>query len=129
MPGLNTDATVEQIARIKDETGDLVAAANERLQQTIADALTNEDSLEGFAYTTGSTNAEALASKAVPDGVAVLVTYAEGNAGAVYVGDSDTQPVKLTAVGDTVSLEVSDTSAIYVQTPTSGDGVGVLFEA
>ncbi|WP_436924953.1 hypothetical protein [Halosimplex amylolyticum] len=129
MPGLETDATVEKIARVKDQAGDLVAAANERLQQTIADALTNEDSLEAFEYTTSGTGAEALDANAVPDGVSVLVTFLEGNAGGVYVGDSGTQPVKLTAVGDTFVSEVSDTSAIYVQTPNGGDGVGVVFEA
>lgn len=89
----------------------------------------NWSSLNQFTHSTGGTSAEALPSNSVPDGVEIIVEYQESNSGTVYVGDSGTQESPLTATGDARTFKVSDTSAVYIQTPTSGDGVVVTYES
>jgi len=64
----------------------------------------------------------------VPEGVTALVEYKQGNSGTVYIGDESTQQSPLTAVGQSLQFAVTDTSIIYVRTPTAGDGVIVTFE-
>lgn len=90
--------------------------------------LGNWDTLDGFTYSTTSTNVEALPSHDVPDGVTVLVTYGRGNAGDVYVGTTDVQPATLSADAHSFAANVTDTAEVHVRTPNAGDSVGVLFE-
>lgn len=118
---LYSNSEVEEMKKVQDKDGNSVPPAN-------ANQLGNFSGLEQFVYSTSTTSAEALDSKTVPEGVTVLVEYNEGNAGTVYVGDSTTQASPLAAVGDGRAFRVNDTSTIYVQTPTSGDGVVVSFE-
>jgi len=125
---LLTSGQIEKLRGVIDRDGNFLPAADADKQQEISDRLGNQDGLTQIVYSTGSTNAEALDANAVPEGVTVLVEYAEGNAGNVYIGDSDTQQSALTAVGQGREMAVSDTSYIYVRTPTSGDRVVVTFE-
>lgn len=118
---LLTSGKIEKLRGVIDRNGDLRPPAN-------ADQLGNFPELEQFVYSTSGTSAEPLAAKDVPEGVTVLVEYAEGNSGTVYVGDSGTQQAPLTSVGDGRTFRVSDTSSIYIRAPTSGDGVVVSFE-
>jgi len=125
---LLTSGQIEKLRGVVDRAGDFRPPANADEQAKTNDRLGNFNGLEQFVYTTSGTTAEPLASKTVPEGVTVLVEYAEGNAGNVYLGDADTQQAPLTAVGSGREFRVSDTSAIHVRTPTSGDSVVVSFE-
>jgi len=124
---LDTNAKVEQIKRVIDSAGAVVAPATEQLQQQMRDALGNQDGLTAFDYATSGTDAEQLPSNAVPDGVSVLLQAPESNAAMVYVGSSGEQPIEMQPSG-TVTVDVSDTSAVYVRANSGGDGLGVLFE-
>jgi hypothetical protein len=125
---LDTNTNVEEMRQVQDGDGDTVPPANENEQQRIAEAVENEDGLSAFEHATSGTTPEPLPSNPVPEGIEVLVTYAVGNGDVVYVGDSGTQPVPLTDVGLGVTLNVTNTDQIYIQTPTAGDSVAVLFE-
>ena len=125
---LLTSGKIEKLRGVIDRAGDLRPPAHADLQEAIRDRLGNHDGLTQFVYTTGSTNAEALDSKSVPEGVTVLVEYKQGNSGTVYVGNDTTQESPLTATGQSLQFGVTDTSTIHVRTPTSGDGVVVTFE-
>ena len=125
--GLITRGKIEKLRGVVDRAGDFRPAANADLQATIRDFLGNRDGLTQFAYSTSGTTAEALDSKSVPGGVEVLVEYKQGNSGTVYVGNESTQEIALTATGQGRGFRVSDTSHIYVRTPTTGDGVVVSF--
>lgn len=124
---LDTTATVEQIRRVTDTAGNIVAPATEQLQQAIRDALGNQPGLTGFTHSTSGTTPEQLPANAVPDGVTVLLQADSGNSGPMQVGNNTVQPIDMPASG-TVTLDVSDTSAIYVAAHSSGDSLGVLFE-
>ncbi|GAB7012038.1 hypothetical protein [Halolamina salina] len=125
--GLITRGKIEKLRGVVDRAGDFRPAANADLQAKIRDFLGNRDGLTQFVYSTSGTTAEALDSKSVPGGVEVLVEYDQGNSGTVYVGDSDTQAIALTAAGQGRGFRVTDTSDIYVRTPNTGDGVIVSF--
>ena len=126
--GLDTNTEVQQIRKVQNEQGEQVSPATENQQKRIAEAAENNNGLTQLEVTTDGTAAEALPSFAVPDGVEVLVEYREANSGNVYVGDDTTQKAALTGVGDGRSFPVTDTSLIYIRTPTAGDGVIVTFE-
>ena len=126
--GLDTNTEVQQIRKVQNEQGEQVSPATENQQKEIADRVGNHTGLTQIEYTTAGTDAEALPSYAVPDGVEVLVEYREANSGNVYVGDDTTQKAALTGVGDGRSFPVTDTSLIHIRTPTAGDGVIVMFE-
>jgi hypothetical protein len=122
-----SSAKVEEIKGVLDSAGDIVAPATEGLQQQIRDRLGNWSGLGAFEHQTSSTSAEQLDSNSVPNGVEVVVQAQTTNSGSVFVGNSTNQPIELSK-GSHVSLNVTDTDKIHVQTPNSGDGVGVLFE-
>lgn len=131
---LDTTTDVTELDTVIDDAGNARSPTNLTVQkqietaiQTVKSSLGNQSGVTGFSYTTSSTNAEALTSKAVPEGIKVLVQANPGNSGKVWIGNSTVQPVYLDP-GGTTTLRVDDTSNIYIQTPTSGDGVGVLFE-
>jgi len=124
---IETTADVDSIKKVFDRENNPVAPSTEQLQQLLLDAVGNPDGLSAFEYSTSGTDAEALDSYAVPDGVEVLLYAPDSNGGWVYVGDDGTQPVPIKP-GGTLTLGVGDTGAIYVQTPTAGDTVGVLYE-
>lgn len=126
--GLITRGKIEKLRGVVDRAGDFRPAADADKQEAIRDRLGNHDGLSQFVYTTGGTSAESLDAKSIPSGVEVLVEYKEGNAGNVYVGDDTTQESPLTAVGQGRTFAVTDTSQIYIRTPTGGDGVVVTFE-
>ena len=126
--GLDTNTEVQQIRKVQNEQGEQVSPATENQQQEIADRVGNHGGLTQIEYTTGGTEAEPLPAQDVPDGVKVLVEYREANSGNVYVGDASTQLSALAQIGDFRSFPVTDTSLIYVRTPTAGDGVIVTFE-
>lgn len=125
---LETETQVDQLTTVEDENGKSVPPANENQQEQIRDRLGNFGGVAAFEYTTGGTAAEALDAHDVPDGVEVVISYLAGNSDVVNVGNSQAQPVTLTGPGQAVTLRVDDTSTVYIQTPTAGDGVGVLFE-
>lgn len=124
---LETNTKVERLNVVQDSEGNDAAPATEQEQQAISSALSNNDSLTAFNHATSGTDAEPLPENAVPDGVEVLMYAKDANGGFVWVGDSATQAVPIKP-GGSLTLAVSDTSAIYVRTPTSGDEVGVLYE-
>lgn len=126
--GLITRGKIEKLRGVVDRAGEFRPAANADLQAKIRDFLGNRDDLTQFVYTTSGTTAEALDAKSVPGGVEVLVEYQQGNSGTVFVGDDSGQEIALTAAGQGRGFRVSDTSAIYVRTPTAGDSVVVTFE-
>ncbi|TKX70952.1 hypothetical protein [Halorubrum sp. GN11GM_10-3_MGM] len=126
--GLDTNTEVQQIRKVQNEQGNQVSPATENQQKEIAGRLGNWNDLEQIEFTTDGTNAEPLPDNEVPQGVEILVEYREANSGNVYVGDDSTQLAPLTQVGDGRSFEVTETSLIYVRTPTAGDGVIVTFE-
>ena len=125
--GLITRGRIEQIRGVIDRAGEFRPAANADLQAKIRDFLGNRDGLTQFVYTTSGTSAESLDSKSVPGGVEVLVEYQQGNSGTVYIGDENTQESALTAAGQGRGFRVTDTSHIFVRTPTAGDAVVVSF--
>ncbi|GAB7094089.1 hypothetical protein JCM30237_12410 [Halolamina litorea] len=126
--GLFTLGKIERLRGVVDRAGDFRPAANADLQEKIRDFLGNRDGLTQFVYSTDGTAAEALDSKSVPGGVEALVEYQQGNDGVVFLGDENGQEIALTATGQGRSFRVSDTSVIYVRTPTAGDSVVVTFE-
>jgi hypothetical protein len=125
--GLQTDTNVERIRRVRDGEGNEVPAANATEQAETNKKLSN-GGLGSETYSTGTTDAEQLPAADVMDGGTVLVSPLDGNAGAVYVGGSKAQPHLLDGPGQSYEAEVSDVSEIYIQTPTSGDGVGITWE-
>ena len=125
---LLTSGQIDKLRGVVDRAGDFRPAADADKQEEIRDRLGNQDGLTQEVYSTSGTTAEALDAYSVPDGVEVLVEYAEGNAGNVYVGNDTSQQSALTAVGQGRTFGVSDTSHIYVRTPTAGDSVVVTFE-
>lgn len=126
--GIETRATITEQETVQTGDGDSAPPANENQQERIAEALENEDGLQAFEHATSGTTAEALPSNTVPEGIEVLVTYAAGNSDVVFVGDANSQVVPLTGVGLGVTVNVTNTDQIYIQTPTAGDSVAVLFE-
>ncbi|EMA57162.1 hypothetical protein [Halorubrum lipolyticum] len=126
--GLDTNTEVQQIRKVQNEQGDQVSPATEKQQMEIADRVGNHDGLTQIEVTTSGTDPEALPARDVPDGVEVLVEYREANSGNVYVGDENTQLSALAQIGDGRQFPVTDTSLIYIRTPTAGDGVIVTFE-
>jgi len=126
--GLDTNTEVQQIRKVQNEQGEQVSPATENQQKEIADRVGNHNGLTQIEFTTSEIDPEPLPANSVPDGVEVLVEYREANAGNVYLGDDSTQKAALTGVGDGRGFEVTDTSLIYVRTPTAGDGVIVTFE-
>jgi hypothetical protein len=126
--GLDTNTEVQQLRKVQNEQGDQVSPATENQQAEIADRVGNRGGLKQIEYTTDGTNPESLPSNEVPEGVEVLVEYREANSGNTYVGDDSTQQAPLTQVGDGRTFDVTDTSLIYIRTPTAGDGVVVTFE-
>jgi hypothetical protein len=125
--GLITRGKIDKLRGVVDRAGDIRPAATADLQEKIRDFLGNHDGLNQFVYSTSGTAAESLDSKSVPGGVEVLVEYQQGNSGTVYVGDSETQEIALAAAGQGRGFRVTDTSHIYVRTPTAGDSVVVSF--
>jgi len=123
---VESETSVEKIERVKDNQGNAQPAANEKQQQKTNDRLGNWDSVYGFTYSTESTNAEQLPANAVPNGTDVLIQADPGNSGRVYIGNDTDQPVSIAPEG-TATVPVTDTSAIHVRTPTSGDSVGVFW--
>jgi hypothetical protein len=126
--GLDTNTDVEKIQTVQDDNGSAVPPANATEQQATNDRLGNRDTLDSLSHTTGGTNAEALPSKTVPEGVTPLVVADTGNADTVFVGTADHQPVPLASAKDSFASNVRDTSEIYVRTPSAGDTVFVLWE-
>lgn len=126
---LNTTADVDEIEAVLDRNGDIRPAANADEQQATNDRLGNHDSLLSFSHTPSGSTAEALPAHSVPEGVKVLVMALDDNDASkrVYVGDSDSQDIPLKPENG-VALAVTDTSAIYIRAPTSGDGVAVIAE-
>lgn len=125
---LLTSGKIEKLRGVIDRSGNFLPPANADEQKATNDRLGNFDGLAQTVYTTSGTTAEALDPVTVPEGVEVLVEYQQGNSGTVYVGDSDTQEIALTAAGQGRGFRVTDTSHIYVRTPTAGDGVVITFE-
>ena len=126
--GIETNTEVERLKDVSDGEGGVTQPANRDEQTKTNERLGNQDSVTAFSHSTSGTTAESLESHPVPDGFKVVVTYDESNSGNVYVGGPDAQPVPLTGVGQAIEMRVTDTSEIYIRTPTGGDGVGVLFE-
>ena len=124
---LNTTTDVEQLSLVLDDSGNQRSPSNLSVQKEILAALDNQTSLGAFEHSTSGTTAEQLPSNAVPDGVSVLLQAPESNAATVYVGNSGSQPIEVQPSG-TVTLDVSDTSAVWVRANDEGDGLGVLYE-
>jgi len=124
---LQTTTDVEQLSLVLDDEGNNRSPANLTVQKEILAALDNQPSLGAFEHTTTGTTAEQMPSNAVPDGVSVLLQAPESNAATVYVGNGGAQPIEVQPSG-TVTVDVSDTSAVYVRANSGGDGLGVLFE-
>jgi len=118
---LETDTEVKEIQAVQDESGEAQPAATLR-------AVGNRDTLDGFVYTTGSTNDEALDSYPVPHGSDVLVVPDPANAGTVWVGPDGVTLAPLTDPGQSFSASVLDTGEIYVRAENAGDKVGVMWE-
>jgi hypothetical protein len=97
------------------------------MQVAIRDAIGNQPTLGAFNYATSSTDPEQLDSHAVEDGVSVLLQAPGSNGSKVYVGNESTQPIEVQP-GGSVTVQVTDTSAIWVKATTSGDQLGVLYE-
>lgn len=121
-----SDERLELVRTLLDSMDTDLSAIKTDADATAA-ANANKDSITTFDHTTSGTQAEALASNAVPDGTKVLVQAKSDNSGSVYVGNSTTQVIELSA-DQSITLEVSNTDLVHVQTPTAGDGVNVLFE-
>lgn len=113
---------------VEDSTGTQVDPATEQTASSVDGSLSNEPNVGAASHTTVGTDAEPLPANAVPDGKAVAVQAKRDNSSNVFVGNSATQAVSL-APGNSASLQVQDTSSIYIQTPTAGDGVNLLFES
>jgi len=124
---LETDTDVTELRQVQDEQGNAVPPSGRDVQKDIRDQAGNFAGVAGFQYNTGGTDAEQLQSASVPEGVPVLIWALPGNSGRVNVGGPGGQPIPLPPDG-TISLRVDNTDALYIQTPTAGDGVGVLFE-
>lgn len=119
---LETETQVDQIKRVENEDGNSVPPANAEIQG-------NRDTLEGFTHSTSGTDPEPLPSHAVPDGVAVFVHPLSTNADVVRIGPEGAVTYPLASSDAAYTTQVSDTSALYVKTPNSGDGVAVHWEA
>lgn len=128
---LDTNTDVTEIDTVVDDAGDLRSPSNLTLQKEIRNLLQDltpaTSTLSGFSYSTGGTTAEQLPANTVPASAEVLLQANPNNTGRVYVGDSTAQPIGLSPDGS-MTLDVTDTAAIYVQTPNAGDSVGVLYE-
>ncbi len=131
---LDTTTDVEQLSLVLDDEGNRRSPANLTVQkETLAalndylPALDNQPSLGAFQHVTSGTGPEKLPANGVPDGVSVLLQAPGSNAGKLYVGNSDSQPIEIQPSG-TVTVDVSNTSAITVKATTAGDSVGVLYE-
>lgn len=116
-----------KVTEVVDQDDNVAAPASDERLDAVRQAVENQGSLTAFEQSTGGTDAEALASNAVPEGVDVVVQAKADNSGAVYVGDGTTQSIRL-APEQSLSLAVTDTGLVYIQTPTAGDGVNVVFE-
>lgn len=124
---LGTRGEVEEIKKVQNQQGERASPANEEQQKRVAQAVENQDTLSAGSYSTDSTNAKELPSESIPEGVEVAIQALNDNDGAVYVGDSDSQDVRL-APGDSITLGVTNLDLVYIQTPTGGDGVGYIYE-
>jgi hypothetical protein len=131
---LETATDVEQIETVKDEQGNRKAPANAAEQQAMQSeqqkttaALGNQPGVGAFSYSTNGTDAEALPSNPVPDGVTVLVQADPSNTDPIKVGDADEQPLTIKGTQG-LKFAVEDTSAIHIRALTAGDSVGVAFE-
>lgn len=123
-----------RVVEIVDQDDSVAApASDERLElvrallASIEAAQVNEDALTAFSYSTSGTTAESLPSNAVPDGVSVVVQAQVDNSKRINVGNGTNQSIALDP-GQSVSLAVTDTDLIGLQTPSTGDGVNVLYE-
>ncbi|QLG27716.1 hypothetical protein HUG10_09195 [Halorarum halophilum] len=126
---LDTTAEVGKVQAVRDRDGNARPAADADNQRELQDRVGNFDGLKQVVHQTSGDTAEILPSHSVPHGVEVLVEYRQGNSGAVFVGDADTQAAALTAAGQGRTFRVTDTSLIHVRTPTAGDEVVVTFES
>lgn len=120
--------TTEEVRRVQDDAGNRVPPANSTEQAKTNERLGNWDTLDSFAYSTSSTNAESLDSNTVPEGVTPLVVADTANTDTVFVGSSKHQAVPLASAKDSFASNVRDTSELYVRANSSGDSVIVYWE-
>lgn len=137
-----TDEAGREVGRVtvKDSAGNVIDPASTALEGALnatGDAYVVEVSgsvtaaeptaVVSFTHSTAGTAAEQLPTNDVhPEGTA-LVQAAEGNGSDVFVGNGTTQAHRLNP-GDSISMNVPNTDAIYVQTPNAGDSVNVTAE-
>lgn len=69
-------------------------------------------------------------SLTIPDGAELVVRADGGNAGNIYVGDSDVSSSNgfVLGAGESVSLPTSDVNNVYIDSDNDGEGVSWLVE-
>ncbi|MEK6849556.1 MAG: hypothetical protein AABY01_03225 [Nanoarchaeota archaeon] len=75
-----------------------------------------------------------LTSRAIPDGASLVVKSMAANSGTITIGNSSADALNTgsdhfkLSPGQSVSLQVKDANAIWVDSTVSGDGVEIVTE-
>lgn len=83
--------------------------------------------------TTSGTSVQ-LDSNAVPEGVSVVVKAKRANTGVITVGDSSANALNTGTAhfalqaGQSISVQVTNTDVIWIDSTVSGEGIEVVFE-
>lgn len=83
--------------------------------------------------TTSGTPVQLTAAN-VPEGVAIVVKAKRANTGVITVGDSSANALNTGTdhfalqAGQSISLQVTNTDVIWIDSTVSGEGVEVVFE-
>ncbi|WP_058366400.1 hypothetical protein [Haloparvum sedimenti] len=125
---LETTTDVDSISSVMGPNNEVQSPATAEQQKEVVDRLSNGGTVVAGEYATGSTTKESLPSDTIPEGVDVGIQAKNSNTGAVFVGDESVQVIRLSP-NASIELGVTDLSAVYVQTPNSGDGVNYIYEA
>jgi len=124
---LGTRGEVEEIKKVQNQKGERASPANEAQQKRLAEVLGNQSSLSAGSYSTSSTSAEQLPSESIPEGISVVIQANNANTGAVFVGTSSAQPIRL-APNESATFSLTNLDLVNIQTPNSGDGIGYIYE-
>lgn len=119
--GLDTTTDVQEIENIVDADGQEARVASDERLESVRQQGAN-GSMTQLVYATESTNPEQVDAAAVPDGHGVVIQAAQSNTDYVYIGDDGTQGHALGS-RESITVDVDDTSEVYVQAQSAGDEV------
>jgi len=122
---LETDTSVEEMRRVKDDSGNDVPPANAAEQARQADAL--ENATAGFSDKfQPSTAGESCPSHSVADGKEAVLLADPGNGGIIYVGfEGGTFPL---SKGDALEFQITNTDLLTAKAGTDGDVLHLIGE-